>query len=107
MKTLSLSEIPPGTPIAGLTWGQFQSALVGAMNAVHRQTRQELENDAAAWTASEIAKQTRRRPQTVLAALRSGALPGHRVGNRWCASVANVRVWVERGCPVAALGKAG
>jgi hypothetical protein len=104
---VSIDKIPPGMPLAGLTWAQFQQAIVEAMAAVHRQTRQELENDAAAWTAAEIAKQTHRRPQTVLAALNSGALPGHRVGNRWCASVASVRSWVEQGCPTAPIAKAG
>lgn len=105
MKSIPITEIPQGMPLGGVTWGQLEAALVEAMKKVHRESRQEEKNDAAAWTASQIAKETRRRPATVLEALKSGALPGHRRGNRWCASVANVRAWVESGCPVAILAR--
>jgi len=62
--------------------------------------RQAAVADAQGLSLNKAARLARRRTADVVAAMRSGALPSTRKGNRWSTSAANVRAWVEAGHPV-------
>ena len=50
-------------------------------------------------SANDVRRRARRRADTVLAALESGALPARREGRRWRVAPADCASWIERGCP--------
>ena len=94
-------------PLAGLTFGQFRSALEIAVADVLRRTREETESNASGLSADGAAKLSKTRRDHVLQALKNGGLPGTRQGSRWSVTVGDVRAWTEAGKPLVPVCKAG
>ena len=67
--------------------------------AVHQAFLEREAHDQRPLSAVAAARIARRRTAVVLAALESGALPGHRNGRAWHVMPRDVVSWRERGCP--------
>ena len=106
MKTKT-DGLSPTTRIIDISLQEFDAWLTARERRRAAEKRLEEENDACGLSLSKAAAIAHRRPETVLQALRTGALPGNKVRSRWIVSAGALRVWVDNGCSITPSAKVG
>jgi hypothetical protein len=94
------SLIPDAMPVGGISVGQLRAILRAEAMAIRDAERRETESGCAGLSLYRAARLARKRHADVRAALRSGALKGHRRGRNWVVVASAVKDWLSVGAPI-------